>query len=95
MSEREVGGRSTVLSSACAESRACYSGVHGNLEKVATQHHVADLVNQVMTDLTMTRSVLGEVHVFCHVHMSLPCTGGSPLQNFSAGNRVPEHEEVL
>ena len=33
MSEREVGGRSTVLSSACAESRACYSGVHGNLEK--------------------------------------------------------------
>ena len=35
MGEREVGGRSTVLSSACAESRACYIGVRGNLE-VAT-----------------------------------------------------------
>ena len=44
----------------------------------------------------MTRSAsdreLGEVHLFCHVHMSLPCTGGSPLQNFSGGKRVPEHE---
>ena len=37
----------------------------------------------------MTRSASdreqGEVHLFCHVHMSLPWTGGSPLQNFSGG----------
>ena len=88
--------KASVLSAACAESRACYVGVHGNLEKVATQNHVADLVNQVMEDLKMTRSAsdreLGEVHLFCHVHMSLPCTGGSPLQNFSGAKRVPEHE---
>ena len=53
-------------------------------------------LNQVMEDLKMTRSAsdreLGEVHLFCHVHMSLPCTGGSPLQNFSGAKRVPEHE---
>ena len=102
-SERGVGlfvelacSRASVLSAACAESRACYVGVHGNFEKVATQNQVADLVNQVMEDLKMTRSAsdreLGEVHLFCHVHMSLPCTGGSPLQNFSGGKRVPEHE---
>ena len=102
-SERGVGlfvelacSKASVLSAACAESRACYVGVHGNLEKIATQNHVADLVNQVMEELKMTRSAsdreLGEVHLFCHVHMSLPCTGGSPLQNFSGGKRVPEHE---
>ena len=82
------------MSAACAESHACYIGVHGNLEKVSTQNQVADLVNQVMQELTMTRSVsdreLGEVHLFCHVHMSLPCTGGSP---FSGGKRIPEHEK--
>ena len=33
------------------------------------------------------------MHLFCHVHMSLPCTGGSPLQNFSGGKRIPEHEK--
>ena len=53
------------MSAACAESRACYIGVYGNLEKVSTQNQVADLVNQVMQKLTMTRSVsdreLGEV----------------------------------
>lgn len=77
------------LISACTESRACYIGVHGNFEEVASQNHVADLVNQVMMDLTMTRSVsdreLGEVDLFCHAHMSLPSTGGSPVQNFSGG----------
>jgi hypothetical protein len=76
------------LISACTESRACYI-VHGNFEEVASQNHVADLVNQVMMDLTMTRSVsdreLGEVDLFCHAHMSLPSTGGSPVQNFSGG----------
>ena len=89
--------KASVLSAACAESRACYIGVYGNLEKVSTQNQVADLVNQVMQKLTMTRSVsdreLGEVHLFCHVHMSLPCTGGSPLQNFSGGKRIPEHKK--
>ena len=63
--------KASVLSAACAESRACYIGVHGNLEKVSTQNQVVDLVNQVMQKLTMTRSVsdreLGEVHLFCHV----------------------------
>ena len=78
MSERGVGlfieqacNKASVLSAACVESRACYIGVHGNLEKVSTQNQVADLVNQVMQKLTMTRSVsdreLGEVHLFCHV----------------------------
>ena len=97
MSEREVGlfieqacNKASVLSAACVESRARYIGIHGNLEKVATENHVADLVNQVMKDLTMTRSVsdreLGEVHLVCHAHMSLPCTGRSPLPIFSGGS---------
>ena len=77
------------LISACTESRACYIGVHGNFEEVASQNHVADLVNQVRMDLTMTRPVsdreLGEVHLFCHVQMSIPSTGGCLLQNFSGG----------
>ena len=72
-------------------------GVHGNLEKVATENHVGDLVNKVMKDLTMTRSVsdreLGEVHLVCHAHMSLPCTGRSALPFFSGGKRIPEHEK--
>ena len=104
MSERGVGlfieqacNKASVLSAACVESRARYIGVHGNLEKVATENHVADLVNQVMKDLTMTRSVsdreLGEVHLVCHAHMSLPCTGRSPLPIFSGGMRIPEHEK--
>jgi hypothetical protein len=65
--------------------------------QVKTQNQVADLVKQVMQELTMTRSVsdreVGEVHLFCHVHMSLSCTGGSPLQNFSGGKRIPEHKK--
>ena len=32
---------------------------------------------------------------FLHVHVSLPCTGGSPLQNFSGGKSVKEHEKVF
>ena len=89
--------KGSVLSFACAESRASYIGVHGSLEKTNTQDRIVNLVNQVMQKLTMTRSVsdreLGEVHLFCHVHMSLPCTGGSPSQNFSGGKRIPEHEK--
>ena len=104
MSERGIGlfvelacSRASVLSAACAESRACYVGVHGNIEKVATQNHVADLVNQVMQDLKMTRSAsdreLGEVHLFCHVHMSLPCTGGSIAEFFRVGKESPSMSE--
>jgi hypothetical protein len=88
--------KGSVLSFACAESRASYIGVHGSLEKTNTQDRIVNLVNQVMQKLTMTRSVsdreLGEVHLFCHVHMSFPCTGASPLQDFSGGKRIPEHE---
>ena len=57
--------KGSVLSFACAESRACYIGVHGSLEKTNTQDRIVNLANQVMQKLTMTRSVsdreLGEV----------------------------------
>ena len=83
------------MSFACAESHACYISVHGSLENNNTQDRIISLVDQVMWKLRLTtRSVSdGEVHLFCHVHMSLPCTGGSPLQNFSGGKRIPEHEK--
>ena len=35
------------------------------------------------------------MRLFLHVHVSLPCTGGSPLQNFSGGKFVKEHEKVF
>ena len=35
------------------------------------------------------------LHPFLHVHVSLPCTGGSPLQNFSGGKFVREHEKIF
>ena len=78
-----------------AESRACYVGVHGNLEKVATQNHVVDLVNQVMEDLKMTRSasdrelrgtfVLSRSHVIA-MHRWIS------IAEFFGGKAVPEHE---
>ena len=82
------------------QSRACYIGVYGNLEKVSTQNQVADLVNQVMQKLTMTRSVsdreLGEVHLFCHVHMSLlSMHRWISVAELFRGKHIPEHEKKL
>ena len=103
--ERGVGtlvelacGFSSVLSSACFESRACYIGVHDNLEKVSIQDRVISLVDEAkrMTIASACDQKAPETYSpFLHVHVSLPCTGGSPLQNFSGGKSVKEHEKVF
>ena len=94
----------SVLSKACQESRASYIGVHDHLEKVSVQDRVISLVDEalkmMMTSASRERQLNREakdqgLRPFLHVHVSLPCTGGSPLQNFSGGKFVKEHEKVF
>ena len=90
-----------MLSQACQKSGASYIGVHDHFEKVSVQDRVISLVDEALNMMTMSAS--GErqlkreatdqaLHPFLHVHVSLPCTGGSPLQNFSGGKFIKEHD---
>ena len=94
----------SVLSKACQESRASYIGVHDHLEKVSVQDRVISLVDEALKMMTTSASRERQLNreakdqglrLFLHVHVSLPCTGGSPLQNFSGGKFVKEHEKVF
>ena len=96
--------QSSVLAKACQESRASYIGVHDHLEKVSVQDRVISLVDEalkMMTTLASRERQLNReakdqaLRLFLHVHVSLPCTGGFPLQNFSGGKFVKEYEKVF
>eukprot|EP00435_Cladocopium_sp_Y103_P068981 s111_g32.t1 len=70
--------------------------------KVSVQERVISLVDEAMmkmrapaSDQKNQREASGGHYLFRHVHVSLPCTGGSPLQNFSGGKFVKEHEKIF
>eukprot|EP00435_Cladocopium_sp_Y103_P045835 s1599_g13.t1 len=66
--------------------------------KVSVQERVISLVDEAMMKMRAPASDQKnqrEASPFLHVHVSLPCTGGSPLQNFSGGKFVKEHEKIF
>ena len=67
-------GRSSELSQATKRLNATYVGVHDHLESPS-------LRQQVLRALMMAGTGRKRCLIYCHV--SLPCTGGSPLLNFS------------
>ena len=77
-------GRSSELSQATKRLNATYVGVHDHLESPSLRQQV---LRALMTAGTGRKRCL----IYCHV--SLPCTGGSPLLNFSKPG-VREHHQV-
>lgn len=77
-------GRSSELSQATKRLNAIYVGVHDHLESPSLRQQV---LRALMTAGT------GRKRCLIHCHVSLPCTGGSPLLNFSKPG-VREHHQV-
>jgi hypothetical protein len=66
--------KDSALKRACSTSGFRYLGVSSNMELLGVQRRVRDFVEQQKTE-----------GLLVHVHVSTPCSSGSPLRNFHAG----------
>lgn len=90
--------RQSVLCRAACEAGVSYIGVHAHLEKPDVIKSVIAAIAEVQTSASKTTKQQMQVHV----HISLPCTGGSPLRRFSNKNpsdpndpHVKEYHDLL
>ena len=76
--------KDSALKRACSTSGFRYLGVSSNMELLGVQRRVRDFVEQQKTE-----------GLLVHVHVSTPCSSGSPLQNFHAGVGETETWKVV
>jgi len=76
-------GRGSELAQAAQRLNATYLGVHDRLESPGLRH-------QVLRALKMAGTGRKRSLIYCHV--SLPCTGGSPLLNFAKESIREQHQ---
>ena len=79
-------GKGSALAQAAQVLNATYIGVHNRLESPDVRHQVLRALKMAGTGSEGKRSL-----IYCHV--SLPCTGGSPLLNFAKESIREQHQE--
>ena len=88
-------GRNLCLRQACMEVGVSYIGCHDCLQGKAVQREIIKLISSVCQGRKMPEARhRSERGTKIHVHVSLPCTGGSPILNFHQQSRVEVFEEI-
>ena len=81
-------GVDSVIQSASREFGASYLGIHAGLELLSTQRQAY----KFMKDFAEGSSGSAGSQKLIQVHISLPCTGGSPLLDLSKKDRKPAQD---
>ena len=84
-------GVDSVLQVACQEFGLDYIGVHAGLELTSMQRQVYRVLRE-FSERSSSVSGSGKQSKLIHIHISLPCTGGSPLLDLSKKDRKPAQE---
>ena len=84
-------GVDSVLQVACQEFGLDYIGVHAGLELTSMQRQVYRVLRE-FSERSSSVSGSGKQSKLIHIHISLPCTGGSPLLDLKKQDRKPAQE---
>ena len=92
-------GRNSCLRQACVKVSVSYIGCHDCLQEKLVQMDIIELLSSVCQGCRIEPRVhrrfeLGQCGTKIHVHISLPCTGGSPILNFRQQPRE-KHVEIF
>ena len=81
-------GVDSVIQNACREFGSSYIGIHAGLELLSTQRQAY----KFLKSFAEGSSGSADSQKLIQVHISLPCTGGSPLLDLSKKDRKPAQD---
>ena len=82
------------MKQACRKIGLHYVGIHDRLEELSVFQVTMKMLSALVSSDLKSHGK-GEKNLSLHLHISLPCTGGSPLLNFSTSQVRQEHVSMF
>ena len=82
------------MKQACRKIGLHYVGIHDRLEELSVFQVTMKILSALVSSDLKSHGK-GEKNLSLHLHISLPCTGGSPLLNFSTSQVRQEHVSMF